>query len=104
MAQLFRRIVLGLVVGLCLLTPLASAAQRPQVTRVERFSLRTPSELFAGAWRFLAGIWSGGSAPQNKNGCRIDPHGVCIPEPTVVPSSDEGCMIDPNGGRCVGGV
>ena len=90
MAQLFRRIVLGFVVGLCLLTPLASAAQRPQQTRIEKFSLPEPSEVFAGAWRLLARIW-------NKEGCMIDPHGACIPKSTVAPNSDAGCGIDPHG-------
>ena len=93
MSQLFRRIVLGFVVGLCLLTPLASAAQRPQGTRVERFSLPEPSDLFAVAWRLLARMW-------NKEGCMLDPHGACIPKSTGVPSSDAGCLIDPHGG-CV---
>jgi hypothetical protein len=102
MSQLFRRIVLGFVVGLCLLTPLASAAQRPQVTQVDRFSLGVPSDLFAGAWRLLARIWSAGSAPQNKNGCTIDPHGLCVSQPTTAPSPDAGCGIDPHGG-CTGG-
>jgi hypothetical protein len=94
MSQLFRRIVLGFVVGLCLLTPLADAAQRPQGARVERFLLPAPSELFAGAWRLLARIW-------NKEGCMLDPHGACVPKSTVVPSSDAGCGIDPHGG-CTG--
>jgi hypothetical protein len=61
---------------------------------LERFTLPAPSELFAGAWRLLARIWT-------KEGCRIDPHGGCLPESTVVPSSDEGCGIDPHG-VCIG--
>ena len=87
--------------GLCLLTPWASAAQRPQAARVVKFSLPAPSELFSGAWRLLARVWSSESTSQTKNGCRIDPHGACIPEPTVVPGTDAGCMIDPYGG-CMG--
>jgi hypothetical protein len=93
MSQIIRRTVVGLVVGLCLLTPLASAAQRPQQTRIERFSLPTPSELFAGAWRLLSRVWS-------KEGCMIDPHGICVPKATVVPSSDAGCGLDPYG-HCI---
>lgn len=97
MSQIFRRTVLGFVVGLCLLTPLASAAQRPQGTQVERFSLPAPSELFAGAWRLLVRVW-------NKAGCMIDPHGICVPQPSAGTSTpDNGCGIDPHGG-CVGGI
>jgi hypothetical protein len=96
MSQIIRRTVVGLVVGLCLLTPLASAAQRPQQTRIERFSLPEPSELFAGAWRLLSRIWS-------KEGCMIDPNGICVPEPSAgTTTSDNGCGLDPHGG-CIGG-
>src|SRR5437764_159348 len=55
MSWLLRKSVLGLVVGLSLVTPLASAAQRPREGRMAaaKFSLPTPSEMFVGAWSFL---------------------------------------------------
>ncbi len=90
MSQLFRRIVVGFVVGLCLLTPLASAAQHPQEARMEKLSLLEPSELFAGAWRLLTRIWS-------KEGCMIDPHGGCLPKPNAGSGSNAGCLVDPHG-------
>ena len=59
MSCLFRKSVLGLVVGLSLVTPLASAAQRPQEVRTAaaKLSLPEPSEMFARAWRFVLRIW-----------------------------------------------
>ena len=38
-----------------------------------------------------------------KNGCAIDPHGLCQPSSVTAPqpSADNGCGIDP-GGRCSG--
>src|SRR5436305_1100992 len=75
MSRFLRKSVLGLVVGLSLVTPLASAAQRPQEVRTAsaKLSLPTPSEMVARARRFLVRIWM-------KEGCRIDPHGMCLPE------------------------
>jgi hypothetical protein len=38
-----------------------------------------------------------------KNGCAIDPHGLCQPSNVTAPqpTADNGCAIDP-GGRCSG--
>lgn len=47
------------------------------------------SSVFEQVWSFLTSLWS-------ESGCRIDPNGVCPPEPP--PTIDEGCRIDPNGG------
>lgn len=35
------------------------------------------------------------ASPKADNGCTIDPHGVCI-QPS--PTADNGCSLDPNGG------
>ena len=42
-------------------------------------------------WRVLAQVWE-------KEGCRIDPDGLCVPEAPV--NTKAGCLIDPNG-RCL---
>ena len=38
-----------------------------------------------------------------KNGCAVDPHGLCQPNNAIAPqsTSENGCGIDP-GGRCSG--
>ena len=92
MSRFLRKSVLGLVVGLSLVTPLASAAQRPQEVRTAsaKLSLPTPSEMVARARRFLVRIWM-------KEGCGIDPHGTCVPVPGAGSSVDNGCGIDPHG-------
>lgn len=95
MSWFSRESVLGLVVALFLVTPLASAAQRPQEVRTAaaRLSLPEASEMFVRAWRFVLRIWM-------EEGCRIDPHGVCLPEQDTGSGLDAGCRIDPHG-ACV---
>lgn len=92
MSRFLQKTVVGLVVVLCLMTPLASAAQRPQEVRTAavKFSLPAPSEMFAKARRFLVRIWM-------KEGCGFDPHGACAPAPSTGSSVDAGCGIDPHG-------
>src|SRR5436305_10694600 len=103
MSRFLRKSVLGLVVALCLVTPLASAAQRPQEVRTAsvKFSLPAPSEMFVGAWSFLVRIRRGGPTLRTKNGCKLDPNGACLQEPGTVTPIDDGCVIDPHG-ACVG--
>ncbi len=104
MSRFLQKTVVGFVVALCLMTPLASAAQRPQEVRTAsvKFSLPAPSEMFVGAWSFLVRIRRGGPTLRTKNGCKLDPHGACLPEPGAVSPPDNGCMIDPHG-VCLGG-
>ncbi|HSK76448.1 MAG TPA: hypothetical protein VLQ45_08305 [Thermoanaerobaculia bacterium] len=45
---------------------------------------------FSWLWSFLAQAWE-------KEGCRIDPDGLCAPEAPV--NTKEGCSLDPFG-RC----
>jgi hypothetical protein len=103
MSWLLRKSVLGLVVGLSLVTPLASAAQRPREGRMAaaKFSLPTPSEMFVGAWSFLVRIRRGGLTLRTKNGCKLDPNGACLQEPGTGSSIDAVCGIDPHG-ACAG--
>jgi len=51
------------------------------------------SSFFDQVWSFLAGLWT-----PIDDGCRIDPSGVCQPEPKPT-TIDDGCRIDPDG-RC----
>jgi len=104
MSRFLRKSVLGLVVALCLVTPLAAAAQRPQEVRTAaaKFSLPTPSELFVGAWSFLVRIRRGGPTLRTKNGCKLDPNGACLQEPGAASPPNNGCTIDPHG-VCPGG-
>jgi hypothetical protein len=48
------------------------------------FSDSAIPDLFSGFLNFFSNLWS-------KNGCRIDPHGQCIPEEKA------GCILDPHG-------
>jgi hypothetical protein len=104
MSRFLQKTVVGLVLALCLVAPLASATQRPQEgqTATVKFSLPTTSEMFVGAWSFLVRIRRGGPALRTKNGCKLDPHGACLPDPGAVSTPDNGCGLDPHG-VCTGG-
>ena len=106
MSRLLQKTVVGFVLALCLVAPLASATQRPQEVKAAavKFSLPVPSEMFVGAWSLIARIRRGGPTLRTKNGCKLDPHGACLPEPssTDSASSDNGCGLDPHG-VCTGG-
>ena len=94
-----RRAAVFVLLGLILGAPWAAALEaRPErapheVTRPARSAL----DLLQPLWNLLARAW-------NKEGCRIDPLGGCIPgsAPTNGVQADEGCTIDPLG-RCVPG-
>jgi hypothetical protein len=47
-------------------------------------------------WSFVSSIWA-------KNGCEIDPNGVCVLSPATATSSDNGCGLDPDG-HCLTGL
>jgi hypothetical protein len=61
-------------------------------------SLMTPgagqTRLLDPLWSFLASLWT---TPPTKEGCGMDPSGLC--RPAARPASDAGCGMDPNG-RC----
>jgi hypothetical protein len=99
---MFRRHLLRtfalLVVSVALTTPLCEAASRGRASRTSPASPR-----FLNVWEWATSLWA-------KNGCSIDPGGLCAANPTShslapVPSGnslDAGCGIDPSGGTCGG--
>jgi hypothetical protein len=98
---MFRRRLLRtlavLVVSLALTTPLCEAASRGRASRI------SPASAHLGILEWVTNLWA-------KNGCSLDPGGLCAPNPTShslppVPSGsslEEGCSIDPGGRTCGG--
>ncbi len=97
---MFRRPLLRtlavLVISLALTAPLCEAASRGS---------SAPPARPIGIWEWVTSLWA-------KNGCSIDPGGICAPSPNSsghsavpVPSGsnlDEGCALDPGGRTCGG--
>jgi hypothetical protein len=86
----FRRKTVLLLLVAVLAAPWISAAAQ---TRPASVSASAPLDLFSSAWRFLTRLWT-------KEGCRIDPNGLCVPQlaqPLPEPRAGEGCRIDPSG-------
>jgi len=87
------------LVALFLVTTAVSAEPRPGA---RAHSARTVAmESFSGFWSVLASFWT-------KNGCSVDPSGVCLPTKNgcqmdpdghCLPTKN-GCQVDPNG-RCL---
>jgi hypothetical protein len=98
---MFRRRLLRtfalLLVSLVLTTPLCEAASRSRASRI------SPPSAHLGVWEWVTSLWV-------KNGCSIDPGGLCATSPISHPpapvpsesSLDAGCGIDPSGGTCGG--
>ena len=63
------------------------SGSRPHPGRIVAFS---SMESFSGFWRVLASFWT-------KNGCSLDPNGICLPATTT---TKNGCSVDPDG-RCL---
>ncbi|HSK74851.1 MAG TPA: hypothetical protein VLQ45_00205 [Thermoanaerobaculia bacterium] len=89
----FRRKTVLLLLAAVLLFPWAAFAG-PQTgsPRAAHVSTSTFLDLLARAWGSLAATWE-------KEGCHLDPSGLCTPvtpEPTI--QTDTGCHIDPHGG------
>ena len=83
-----RRISTLLLLLAIMASPWPSAAL-PRVASAEPVrSVGLPS-LVEGFWRFLRTVWS-------KEGCHLDPNGVCAPAPQPT-KPKTGCHIDPNG-------
>jgi hypothetical protein len=90
-----RKTLLFLLVAV-LITPWASAAgPLSEIPRSVQAGDSASLEIFSRLWSFLVGI-------RGKEGCRIDPSGLCIQgsDQTAPAQSKAGCRIDPNG-RCV---
>lgn len=88
---LCRKTVLLLLASVLAFPWVASASPRPGIARAEAaISASTFLEdLLDRAWAFLTGV-------HDKEGCHLDPDGLCALQPTI--QADEGCHLDPNGG------
>jgi hypothetical protein len=53
----------------------------------------TQPGLFEPLLRFLSSLWE---EPYAKEGCGLDPNGLCKPK-APQPQTDSGCGLDPNG-------
>ena len=89
----FRRKTLLLLLVAVLATPWTLAADPPrESSRLAKTAAPVPYELLRRAWSFLQSAWS-------KEGCHIDPSGLCLSAPAQQPTTetDSGCRIDPSG-------
>lgn len=98
------RPALLLVLALLLATPWdATAGPRLGGTRSRAaVSESAGPDLFSGFLSFFSRLWEkagckldphGQCIPEEKAGCKLDPNGQCIPTPQV----DAGCGLDPHG-------
>ena len=68
---------------------LAAGPLSGPVPRVTEASAAT--HVVARLWSFLKGLWS-------KNGCQVDPQGLCLKDNgSASPTAKNGCHVDPNG-------
>src|SRR5437762_14067259 len=90
-ASLRRKTVVLLLIAV-LAVPLASAAgPHSESSGPASAALLSPLELLDHFWSFLRGAWS-------KEGCNIDPSGLCSTGTSQPPvQTKEGCHIDPDG-------
>ena len=85
-----RKALIALVVFFLATTAVSAeprSGSRPHPGRIVAFN---PMESFSGFWSVLASFWS-------KNGCQVDPNGICLPTTTT---TKNGCSVDPDG-RCL---
>jgi hypothetical protein len=88
-----RRVVVAVFLGLLLTSSIQAGEAREREDRLPR--ARVSGVVFGSAskvWDFLGRLWA-------KEGCGIDPHGGCTPDPitTASPEQDAGCGLDPHG-------
>jgi hypothetical protein len=89
-----RHLTLAILLASILLSTAALARPLPGPSpRRTVAAASAPLDLFGRLWSFLSGLWS-------KNGCSVDPNGLCTPSPT--PTSENGCGADPDG-HCLSG-
>jgi hypothetical protein len=92
----FRRTAVLVLLALILAAPWAAAleARSERVSNEATREAQSPLDLVHSFWNLLAGAWS-------KEGCRIDPLGLCVkgagtaPQP---PTSKSGCTMERLGG------
>jgi len=95
----FSRTLLALALGFVLAGPRLSAAETRRTIEPRR-----ATQSITTVWDLFTRLWSLGSV--TKEGCTIDPHGLCSPSPGAAPAPahlDAGCGIDPHGGCASGG-
>lgn len=100
----FRRRIPAVVLGLTLAAHWAMASEtqsRPtgsSPARPAEISAQASLNLFSKIWSLLTSMW-------NKNGCRVDPNGICVSQQgntDITVGADNGCSGDPNG-HCLSG-
>jgi hypothetical protein len=116
MPKAARRTVLLLLVAVLLALPGAVSAAGLQSPRTARAILYDPLDLFSHLWSLFRKEGcnidpNGLCAPKNgcgidpdglcapKNGCSVDPDGRCLPHGSSLATGDNGCEFDPSG-RC----
>jgi hypothetical protein len=88
----FSRTLLALALGFILAGPRLSAAETRRT-----IAPRRTTQSITTVWDLFTRLWSLGSV--TKEGCGLDPHGLCSPFPGVAPAQlDNGCGLDPHGG------
>jgi hypothetical protein len=85
-----RRLIVVLALSAFLGSPATSLAGPRSSAAAARHARAqaAPQGLLSRAWNSLVRIWE-------KEGCRIDPNGQCVPIPQA--SADNGCGLDPYG-------
>ena len=84
------RLTLALLLAVTLLTTAAAPASPLPGAGSRRTAApaSAPLDLLGRLWSFLTGF-------RTKNGCSVDPNGLCASTPT--PTSENGCGLDPDG-------
>ncbi|MEO6193890.1 MAG: hypothetical protein ABIS20_12830 [Thermoanaerobaculia bacterium] len=80
----------SLAVLFALLLASTAVSAEPRGPHRARTVASDSMESFSRFWRVLAGFWT-------KNGCSLDPSGICLPKATP---TENGCSADPDG-RCL---
>jgi hypothetical protein len=84
-----RRKIFVLIILVALATTPWASARGPQPGKPRAAQAVEDVPLLGNFWSFLRSFWE-------KEGCHIDPWGVCMDEP----APEIGCNIDPNG-HCI---
>jgi|1186.fasta_scaffold315009_1 hypothetical protein len=83
------RLVFALLIAVALAVPSAFASSLSAAfPRLSVITFSVSEERFAGFWSLLTSLGA-------KNGCQVDPNGICLPRSSH--AADNGCSADPNG-------
>jgi hypothetical protein len=80
----------SVVLLLALLLASTAVSAAPRGSHPERVMASDSMESFSRFWSVLASFWT-------KNGCSLDPNGICLPK---AKPTKNGCQMDPDG-RCL---